>query len=202
MEFDKHTRTHTHTHTHTYTKHTHTHTHTRTHTHTHTHRRWSTDICSSSLFRLWLYCRLCSCSHDGRWGVWLGSPSYCPYDALHMSESCHTWMSHVTHEWVMPHIRFGHVARTKEACTRKHDSCHAHESVMANAHFFFPHAHFGRSTAMPDSWLIHDSFMTPSRNMPPSCVWHDSFHACLLRTCGMTLSMTSDPHKVCCICRV
>ena len=49
----------------------------------------------------------------------------------HMNESCHLWMSHVTHEWVMSYMN--------ESCdiwmshvTRMNESCHIHEAVISH----------------------------------------------------------------------
>jgi len=52
----------------------------------------------------------------------------------HMSETCHTWMSHVTHvdescrthEWIMPAICMSHV-------THMNGSCHPYERDMSHA---------------------------------------------------------------------
>ena len=75
-----------------------------THTHTHTHTHTDTHTHTHTPWK--------SCWHvDESCHLWMS-------DVTHMNESCHTY------EWVMSHIWMSHVTHTNE-------SCHAYEWVMS-----------------------------------------------------------------------
>jgi len=107
-----------------------------------------------------------------------------------MNESCHTWMSHVTHEWVMLHINkschtwMNHVTHewVIDSVTYEWVMSHlghvAHERVVAQCHDSFIYIYICAMTHSQVPWLIqlcHDSFicaMTHSATLS-SCVCHE-----------------------------
>jgi len=56
------------------------------------------------------------------YGVAYSNQSWCKSNVRRMNESCHTWMSHVTHEWVMSHMNesFRRRAALCSGCTYRH----------------------------------------------------------------------------------
>jgi len=96
---------------------------------------------------------------------WVMSPICLRHDT-YINESCHTWMSHVTHEWVMSHMN--------ESChTWKSRTSPALTPTQVTVEFIY------------GTWLIHtrawhDSFICVTRcihSFDSACsyVWYDSF---------------------------
>jgi len=95
-----------------------------------------------------------------------------------MSESCHTWMSHVTHEWVMSHMNeschtwMSRVAHMNESHykqmmhhgTHLNELWHTHEWVMSHtwmSHLIFESWHTNE-WVMAHTWTSHSVHMNES----------------------------------------
>ena len=104
-----------------------------------------------------------------------------------MNESSHTWMSHVTYEWVMSHTN-----KSRDICMNHVTSESCHRWV-------------GRVTykwVTAQKYLWHDSFVSRLLDvcdMHHSYVWHDSFICVtwLIHMCDMTHSYVWHDSFIC-----
>jgi len=108
-----------------------------------------------------------------------------------MNESCHTWMSHVTHEWVMSHMneschtRMSHVTY-EWVMSHKNESCHTRMSHVTQEWVMSldKTCHACRRTLVQqqrnESCHTHEWVVS---HMNESCYTHESCHA---RECVMS----------------
>ena len=85
----------------------------------------------------------------------------CTWVTSHMNEARHVWMSHVTYEWFMSHMK---------------ESCHTHRRVGVRQ--FFSAASWSRHTykwAMSYIWIRHstyDIWLSHITHMSHIVIWH------------------------------
>jgi len=105
----------------------------------------------------------------------------------HMNESCHTWMSHVTHEWVMSQAWICHVTHMKE-------SCHTWIQMLrfvrwlshrANSEWVMSHTWMSHVTHMNESCHTHEWVMSHMNESPPDPINH---------LCSLTGKSISENH--------
>ena len=90
--------------------------------------------------------------------------TYVNESRIHMNESCHTWMSHVTHEWVMSHMN---------------KSCHTwmshvtHEWVMSHFNLVISHVWMRYATIQKTMRYLSTTYQDPGKDCwcPDSFTW-------------------------------
>jgi len=132
------------------------------------------------------------------WETWGAERSFYTFQwvMLRINESCHIWMSHVTHlneschtyEWVMSHIWMSHGTHMYESChtwmshvTHMNESCHTYTWVMSHmnesyhthewvmSHIWMSHVTYMNESCYTCEWVMADVCMSHVTHMNESC---------------------------------